>query len=221
MALGAVGLWLMARAFPGALGSGQDKAWVGYYLAWAVLISLRLFSGGPMRWGEKAKHAAIWVGIIALIAVGYSYRGELGQVVQRVQGEASGGYPVATGAREMVVTAADDGGFYVMGKVNGQVVRFLVDTGASDTVLSPADAQRAGIDTGVLTFDYRSETANGTGYGARIVVDSLSVGSVTLADLPVMVNQADMSSSLLGMSFLHRLESFQVRDGKLYLKARG
>jgi aspartyl protease family protein len=219
MALGAGGLWLLIRAFPGALGSGQDKVWVAYYALWAVLMSLRLLSGGPVRWAEKAKYAAVWGVVIAVLAVGYSYRRELHAVVQRVQGEASGGYPVAVGPREMVITAHADGGFYVMGAVNGQAVRFLVDTGASDTVLSPDDARRIGLDPATLTFDRTAETANGMGRGAAVVVDSLSVGRIRMSDVPVIVNAAPMSTSLLGMTFLHRLESFQASGGRLHLKS--
>jgi len=119
-----------------------------------------------------------------------------------------------------VVTQGDEGGFFVMGMVNGQRVRFLVDTGASDTVLSPADAKRLGIDLETLTFDKTAETANGMGYGAAFTADSLAVGSIAFSDMPLVVNQAPMSSSLLGMTFLRRLESFQVKGDKLYLKSR-
>jgi aspartyl protease family protein len=220
IAAGAVGLWLLFQAFPGAIQSGQDTAWLVYGLVWASFLSLRLLSGGPIRWGEKAKHAAIWLGIIAVIAVGFTYRGEVAGVFNRVRSEGSSGYPVSTGAREMVVTADPSGGYFVMGKVNGKVVRFLVDTGASDTVLSPADAHRVGIDVAALPFDRASETANGVGYGAAVRVDELTIGSISMADMPVMVNQAPMRQSLLGMSFLSRLESFHFRDGRLYLTAR-
>jgi len=217
---GGAGLWLLSKAFPGALSSHQDVAWLGYGVIWAVAISLRLLSGGPIRWGEKARHAAAWIGIVAVLAVGFTYRSELAGVTQRVRAEFSGGYPVAAGPRELVVSADADGGFFVMGKVNGQVVRFLVDTGASDTVLSPADAARLGVDTAALTFDRSAETANGIGYGAAFMADNVTVGSIAFTDVPMVINKAPMTSSLLGMTFLHRLESFQVRDGKLYLKAK-
>lgn len=220
LAAGSLGLWLLFQAFPGVVDGGEDWVWVAWGVLWLVAASTRLLAEGPVRWREKAKHAALWVGIIAALAVGYSYRTELTGVVQRVRGEASGGYPVETAPRELVVTATDGGGFFVMGRVNGQVVRFLVDTGASDTVLSPADARRIGLDVAALTFDHEAETANGTGYGAAVTVESLAVGSIQFAEVPVLVNQAPMSYSLLGLTFLHRLESFQVKDGRLYLKAR-
>lgn len=220
MAAGAFGLWLLFRMFPGAIQSGQDKAWVVYGLVWTVFLSLRLLSDGPARWGERARHAGIWIAIVAVLAVGFSYRGELAGVAQRVRGDFSGGYPVQTSPRELVVSADASGGYFVMGRVNGQVVRFLVDTGASDTVLSPADARRIGIDPAALTFDRQAETANGIGYGAAVTLDSLAVGSIAFSDMPVVVNQAPMSHSLLGMTFMNRLESFHIKGGRLYLTAR-
>lgn len=220
LAAGSLGLWVMFQAFPGVVSGGEDWVWVAWGVLWLVAASTRLLADGPVRWGEKARHAAIWVGIIAVLAVGFSYRTELTGVFQRVRGDISGGYPVETAPRELVVTAADGGGFYVMGRVNGKVVRFLVDTGASETVLSPADAERIGLNLAAMTFDREAETANGIGHGAAVMVDSVAVGSIEVSDMPVLVNRAPMGQSLLGMTFLHRLESFQVKDGRLYLKAR-
>jgi aspartyl protease family protein len=127
---------------------------------------------------------------------------------------------VAAGPHELVVTQDDEGGFFVIGRVNGEPVRFLVDTGSSETVLSPADAHRLGLDTAGLQFDRMAETANGIGYGAPITAGSVAVGSIEVTGLPMVINKAPMTSSLLGMTFLGRLESFQVRGHKLYLKAR-
>lgn len=220
--LAAVGVcvWLLTRAFPGAVSSGEDWAWVGWSVAMVALVSSRLLTPRTIRWGRTARYAGIWLGIFGVLAIGVTYQRELGGVAQRVRMQFSGGYPVATEEHEMVVSQDGEGGFVVMGKVNGQLVRFLVDTGATDTVLSPADARRLGIDVGALKYDQTAETANGTGYGAAFVADSLAVGSIGFADVPMLVNQAPMSNSLLGMTFLKRLESFQVKDGKLYLKSR-
>lgn len=221
-ALGAVmaGVWLLIEAFPGAVSTPEDWAWVGWGVFMMALFSSAMLGGGAIRWGEKARHAAIWAGIVAVLILGVTYRTELAGVGQRVRMTLSPSYPVATGPRELVVTAGEGGHFLVIGKVNGERVRFLVDTGASDTVLSPADARRVGIDIGALRFDRPSETANGVGYGARLQADTLSVGTIAFQDVPIIINQAPMSSSLLGMTFLRRLESFQVKDDRLYLTAR-
>jgi aspartyl protease family protein len=214
------GIWLLAKAFPGEVSSDEDWAWVIQGVGLVALVSSGILATGRVRWAEKARHAAIWVGIVGALVLGVTFRDEFASVGQRVRSEFSSSYPVDAGARELVVTQAEDGGFFVMGKVNGQLVRFLVDTGASDTVLSPADARRLGVDTAALSFDHASETANGVGYAATFTAQSLAVGSIRFTDVPLMINQAPMTSSLLGMTFLRRLESFQVRGRKLYLKAR-
>lgn len=211
---------LLSKAFPGTLSSGGDWAWLAWGIGVVVLVSANILNRGPIRWGEKARHAAIWAAIVGVLVLGLTYRDELAGVGQRVRAEFSSSYPVATSTHELVVSQDEDGGFYVMGQVNGQPVRFLVDTGASETVLSPADAKRIGVDVASLHFDQSAETANGVGYGAPFIAESLAVGAIHFTNTPMLVNQAPMRSSLLGMSFLKRLESFQVKGRKLYLKPR-
>ena len=218
-AVGALVL-LLLKAFPGAIQTADDWSRVAYGFGLVALVSAGALRAGRVDWGQRARHVAIWVSIVAFLGVGFAYRDELGTVALRVRSEFSSSYPVATSAHELVVTQDEAGGFYMMGKVNGQLVRFLVDTGSTDTVLSPADAHRLGIDTSSLHFDRTAETANGVGYGAPLTADSLEVGPIRLTGLPMIVNQAPMSSSLLGMSFLARLESFQVRGRRLYLSWR-
>jgi aspartyl protease family protein len=217
IAAATVMVWLLFKAFPGQVSSTEDWAWVAWGLGVLWLVSAGILTTGRLRWAEKARHAAIWAGIVAVLVLGFSYRDELEGVGRRVRSEFSS-YPVATNAHELVVTQGQDGGFFIMGQVNGQPVRFLVDTGASETVLSPADARRLGVDPATLRFDHSAETANGIGYGAPFTADSLTVGQIKLTGFPMVINQAPMSSSLLGLTFLGRLESFQVRGRKLYLK---
>jgi aspartyl protease family protein len=215
------GIWLLSIVFPGALDQTQDRMWVIAMGGFFAILSSRVLFRGPIAWGQKARHAAIWVGVIAAIVLGFAYQDELIGVGQRVRAEFSSSYPVATSAHELVVAEGEGGGFFITGQVNGQTVRFLVDTGSSDTVLSPADAQRVGVDVASLRFDHMAETANGTGYGAPFTAASLDVGPIRLANMPMVVNQAPLSSSLLGMTFLRRLESFQVRGRRLYLTWKG
>jgi aspartyl protease family protein len=214
------GVSLLAKAFPGEVTSTEDWSWVIRGVGLVAVVSTGILTVRRIRWAEKACHAAIWAGIVGVLVLGVTYRDELAGVGQRVRGEFSSSYPVSAGAHELVVTQDEGGGFFIMGKVNGELVRFLVDTGASDTVLSPADARRLGVDTAALSFDHASETANGVGYAATFTAESLAVGSIRFTAVPLLINQSPMTSSLLGMSFLRRLESFQVRGRKLYLKAR-
>jgi aspartyl protease family protein len=126
---------------------------------------------------------------------------------------------VSISGNELALSESADGHFYVMGEANGTRIRFLIDTGASDIVLSPSDAARLGIDVTALDFSRAYQTANGLGQGASYRLDNLAIGPIALMDVPVSINRSEMSSSLLGMSFLKQMASFEIRDRHLYLRA--
>lgn len=218
-AIGAL-TFALARAYPEAVQSGEDKSYLFYRLGIVVLVSTVLLRGlqGPIS--QHLKHVALWSGIIAVLVLGYAYRGEMAGVAQRVQLAFNVGTPVQVGERTLVVPQGEDGAYVVDGLVDGQRVRFVVDTGATETVLSPADARRVGVPVDTLDYGYKTETANGTGYGAAYDAPSLEVGAIKLEGFRVMVNKAPMSTSLLGMSFLQRLDAFEFRGRQLILKWR-
>lgn len=216
---GLVGLVVaLFHAFPEAVRDRDDWRRLGWGFGLILLLSTGLFRASRGRLMEHLKYAAIWLVVLALMALGVAYRGEFEGVAQHLRIAFSDGTPVASGGHEMVVPPDSNGGFVVIGIVNGQRVRFMVDTGASETVLSPDDARRVGADLSQLRFDSMSETANGTGYGARYRIRSLAVGPFVLNDFQVEVNRAPMSGSLLGMTFLRRLQSFRVEGGNLVLR---
>lgn len=205
LAAGGAAYWALSTLFPGQIGS-MDKTNALYALALLAVVSSGLVFARRIRFGAAARNFAIWFAIGAVILVGYSFRGELTGVFERVRGELIPAYAVTTSNRSMVLTAADDGHFYVQGQVNGAPVRFIIDTGSTGVVLAPADAQRAGIDLATLKYASPGETANGVGYDAEAKVASLAVGPLRLAGVPVEVNKAPMSASLLGMTFLRRAD---------------
>jgi aspartyl protease family protein len=210
----------LAHAFPEAVRTRDQWAQVAYLGGVLLVLASGLSRVRRGNIGQYLRYGAVWLGVVGVLALGLAYRDELTGVVQHLRVAFSAGTPVAVGEREMVVPQDENGGFMLVGKVNGQRVRFMVDTGASETVLSPDDARRLGIDINGLRYDDPAETANGLGYGARYIVPRLEVGSVVVDDFPVTINQAPMSSSLLGMSFLRKLESFEVRGHQLILRAR-
>jgi aspartyl protease family protein len=171
-----------------------------------------------MRFGELARNLAIWVGVALVLAIGFAFQSELKDIGLRLRAELLPGNPLQSSPDVVVFTESADGHFYAMGNANGNPVRFLIDTGASETVLSPSDAKRIGIDTQALNFNHPYETANGIGLGAAFTLRSLSIGSIELSDAPVSINQADMGTSLLGMSFLRRLRSFEFQGRRLFLR---
>jgi clan AA aspartic protease (TIGR02281 family) len=99
--------------------------------------------------------------------------------------------------------------------VNGAPIRFVVDTGASHVTLTPEDARAAGIGISELSFNRRSNTANGTVLVAPVNLREIRIEQLSVENVPAAVNKNLAGVSLLGMSFLNRLKGFQMRDGAL------
>jgi aspartyl protease family protein len=123
----------------------------------------------------------------------------------------------AAPASELVLKAGAHGHFMAEAMVNGQPIEFLVDTGASSIYLTPDDAARLGWTPQRLTYSERYVTASGVVHAAPVTLRSLRIGQLELYDLPASVGEAPGSLSLLGMSFLKRLESYEVRGDRLIL----
>jgi aspartyl protease family protein len=213
----ALALWKLSTLFPNALSSNWDQVRFVNLVGFFLILSASLIMGQRFRTRDTIRNIAIWCAAFAVLGIGYTFRGELSAIGERVRGELIPSYAVATGPHEMTLTASEDGGFYVEGEVNGAPAHFMIDTGATDIVLAPADAQRAGIAIAGLDYSRPSETANGAGWGARTHLTRLVIGNIELDDIPVTVNKAPMNASLLGQAFLKRLDSFEVRNGRLTL----
>lgn len=216
-----IGLVVLSKLFPGQVSDDYDKA----YLLRGVIVLAFVSAGivyGSRRIHMKAafRNILIWVGIFVVLAGGYAYQDELRSFGLRLRSELIPGYAVQSNPDELVLTESPGGNFYVFGSVDGQPVKFLIDTGASEIVLSPADALRVGIDINALDYDRTYQTANGIGLGANVTVRSLAIGTIEFSDVPVSVNKAQMSESLLGMTFLRRMASVEIRGRQLFLHWR-
>jgi aspartyl protease family protein len=122
-----------------------------------------------------------------------------------------GGAGAARGGSEIVLTAGPGGHFLAGGSINGKAVQFMVDTGATMVSMSQSDADRLGL-------DYRNGqrgvagTANGQVVAYRIVLSSVRVGDVEVANVPAIVMPASMEYVLLGNSFLNRFSMRRDSD---------
>ena len=196
----------------------EDFEWAHLlYLLLALVIvgwgGLRFRAFRPLR---ALKYALLWLLIIGALALGYTFRGELDYVAQRVMAELipqRGEF----GPQTASFRAGEAGHFVVTAQVDGTDVEFLVDTGATHVVLSPKDASLLGMDPDQLDYRRRYNTANGIGLGAPVVLNRVTIGPIELTGVQAAVNQAPMGRSLLGMSFLSRIERYEVRDGRLTL----
>ena len=126
--------------------------------------------------------------------------------------------PITLGPNELIITASENGLFYVYGEANGKWLKFMIDTGASCIILSPQAASRIGINLKSLQFTQSFDTANGIGLGAPYWLKSFSIGPLEFAETEVSINKTELSESILGMSFLGRFRSFEFRGNKLFLR---
>jgi aspartyl protease family protein len=118
-------------------------------------------------------------------------------------------------ASNTAVYAANDRGHVVLeAEVNGAPLHMLVDTGASLVTLTAADARAAGIDPAGLVFNGYADTANGTARMAPVILREVRIDQLSIYDVPGAVLE-NLNASLLGMSFLRRLQGYEMRDGKL------
>ena len=121
------------------------------------------------------------------------------------------------GAAQIVKAA--DGHFWAEASVDGRNVRFLVDTGATAVALSQTDAKRLGLDTKTLDYSYKVMTASGEARAASVKLASVSVAGAQVRDVDALVVEKGLETSLLGMSYLGRLSSFQATPRALVLRS--
>ena len=115
--------------------------------------------------------------------------------------------------------ASRNGHFFANADLNGRTIGVLVDTGASAVALTYEDAQKAGIYVGDGQFTGRSQTANGVGRYAPVMIDQISIGGVVVQNVQgVVLERGKSQVTLLGMSFLSKLRRTEMRDGMLVLE---
>jgi len=116
------------------------------------------------------------------------------------------------------IAKSSDGHYWADGQVNGAAVRFLVDTGATAVALTPDDARRLGFTPANLTYGYRVVTAAGQARAASVKLASVTVAGARLENVDALVIEKGLDTSLLGMTYLGRLASFQATRQALILQ---
>jgi aspartyl protease family protein len=206
---------LAASAAPGGLADPEQRMRLIY-----LCIILAVLSGGlaarlQARPGTVLAQLGTWGVVFAALVLIYSYRGQFVTLRDRFEAELIPAKGEQTGPTSVAFPLEADGHYHVYGQVDGTAVRFLVDSGASDIVLSPDDARMLGLQPDQMAYSSSAQTANGVVRGAPMRIQTLKVGPITMHDVPATVNQAEMPVSLLGMEFLRRLKSWGVDNGRL------
>jgi aspartyl protease family protein len=124
----------------------------------------------------------------------------------------------AKAASAVEVPRSQGGEFALKAKINGITAPMVVDTGATSVVLTYETAKAAGLPLELLDYDVEVDTAGGRTKAARLTLDRLAVGKLVERSVPALVvPHGQMKTNLLGMSFLDRLERWEVRSDRLML----
>jgi aspartyl protease family protein len=213
----AVMVLYLVRRFPDAVATRDGQVQVVYLVLLATMVGSAVLLGRGIGLKTALRNALSWIAIALVLILGYSFRHDIVAAKDRILAELLPHRAVETGPGTVAIRARAGGHFQVEAMVDGVAIRFLVDTGASEVVLRPADARRLGFDLDRLRFSRIYQTANGTVRGAPVTLGEVTVGPIRLANVTASVNGAPMNQSLLGMSFLNRLSAYEVRGDVLTL----
>ena len=192
--------------------AGDDISRIVYLSILGGALLAYLLLANRMGIGQTLRHLMLWGLIFLGVAAGYGLWEDT---------FAPRTHAVVTGEGQVAIPRARDGHYYLTLEVNDAPVRFVVDTGATDLVLSQRDAAAAGLDPDALAYLGQARTANGVVAIARVTLDDvvLAEGDLRIADqrVPAFVNQGELDTSLLGMGYLERFARIEIADGRLIL----
>jgi aspartyl protease family protein len=212
---------LAARHEQGTVGSmsTEDFASFAYNLALVVFLGGTVLVLFRERLSQALEAVLFWVAIGLVLALGYTYRMELRDVSERVMAELMPGRAAIRTARTVDIVRGRNGDFQVAAQVNGVRIAMVLDTGASAVVLTQEAAKAAGLPLEVLAYNVNVDTANGRTRAAAVTLDRVAVGDIVERQVSALIAQpGQLRTNLLGMSFLNRLESWEVRGDKLVMR---
>ena len=193
--------------------------WMGTLAA--VIGAFVLRSGRPL--GTLARQFGGWILIVLALIAGYQYRYELQDFASRVSAGLVSGSPLALGQDDgratVTLQKALNGHFEARILINDAPIRVVVDTGASSTVLTAADAQAAGFDPAGLRYTVPVSTANGVTQAAGARASQIALGGIVRSDMQILIAAPGaLGQSLLGMNFISTLAGFDVRGDRMILR---
>jgi aspartyl protease family protein len=213
-------LILVARHDQGSIaGLGIDD-----FGGLVVRVALLVFLAGAVfalfrdRLSAAFEALIFWLLVGLVLAAGYTYRHDLRDLADRIMAEFMPGRAAVRG-KAIEIARTQRGEFQVIAEVNGARISTVLDTGASAVVLTQEAAKAAGLPLEVLSYTVNVETANGRTRAAPVTLDRVAIGPIVERAVPALIAQpGQLRTSLLGMSFLTRLQGWEVRGDKLILR---
>ena len=195
-----------------------DIAVIAGSVGLAIWILFSTASNYRGRGAEFVRNIAALVLLACALLAGYNYREPLRTEALRISKQLFSQTPEQTdvrnpnGERSVRIKRGRGGQFFALSDVNGARLSMLVDTGASTVVLKAEDARASGIDITKLSYTVPVSTANGTTQAASVRLREVRVGNIVLRNVDALVSKPGiLKESLLGMSFLSQLRSYEFQ----------
>ncbi|WP_099866128.1 TIGR02281 family clan AA aspartic protease [Pararhizobium haloflavum] len=141
------------------------------------------------------------------------------QAQARLEADAQPAYRASyAGGRSMRIAPDAQGHFNGQFRINGRTVEGLVDTGATYVAMNMSTARKLGVAPAGDAFTFGVSTANGETRAARVTLDRMEIGPIRVEDVEAFVlEDANLAITLVGMSFMSRLETYRVENGELLM----
>ncbi|MCP5038707.1 MAG: TIGR02281 family clan AA aspartic protease [Rhodobacteraceae bacterium] len=185
-----------------------DLIYLGLLLVF--LVAGYRFARHGLSMAKMFGQASAWVAIFVVVIAGYGLWSD-------IQGSHGPRQSLVAATGQVSVPRHFDGHFYLTLKLNGTPVEFVVDTGATEVVLSEADARAVGVNLDALVFSGLAMTANGEVRTAPARINLVDLEGIEDKNLRVWVNQGEMDGSLLGMRYLRLYEKIEISGDTLIL----
>lgn len=190
--------------------TADNTASLIYLVLLACAVGGWFFVTGRNSIGKTMQMATIWGFIFLGVVAAYGLWND-------VQRQTLNNRMLQLGNGQILVPRQSDGHYYLTLSLNGENIRFVVDTGATDMVLTRSDARRAGLDPDTLHFLGTANTANGQVRTAPVRINTVQLGDFTDTDVRASVNGGEMEGSLLGMGYLEKWGRIEISGGELRL----
>ncbi|MEL6364043.1 MAG: TIGR02281 family clan AA aspartic protease [Pseudomonadota bacterium] len=194
--------------------TGDDTARLIYLVILLGAVAGGVFFRRDILARENLRNAGIWGLVVLVLLTAYVVRDDIAAELRPSAARAteSGAYEIRRSANGQFLVDAE------VRSARGEArVNFLVDTGASSVALSAADARRMGIEVSRLNYSLQVMTANGTTLVAPVRLEEIRIGDIAARNIAATVHRDGLDQSLLGMSFLNRLERYSVSRDTLIL----
>ena len=191
----------------------------GPSLIWGVVCILLLVSSLAARrlpLGYVGKAGLAWIAIFAGLFAIFSFRFEFIGIWERVKADISGTAGQSISGEAIQLRRQDDGHYWLLVDINGKLVRFMVDSGATMTAINANTAREVGVEAN--GYPIILNTANGRVAAKRGNVELLSIGSHMIENHPVVVSDRFGDVNLLGMNFLNNMQSWRVEGNMMVLQ---